>query len=432
MEKGIIKTLGLFLVTVAVFLSCAPEENKSSIADLSMITVSGGILTPSFNPSTTAYTVGVPNGVTSSTISCTTADDKASVSYSPANPVNLNAGASTKTTIRVTAEDGAAAKDYEILFYSNMLINGGFDEGIENWEFWVGSSSGAVANADYDSSRFILNIESGANNESSIGLRQTVSLLNSSNYLISFDASSTVENCVISVGIQEDGIDVNGDGKLYSNWNRKWFNLKQDMQNHSGILMMSPQYNDPDAGLYFYLDYVDSGIITIDNILLTKIDTASFSPPGGSEMIWNGDFAFDLNFWWWWSSVIATIVPDTSTGKFIMVNPIPGTNRGNMCMKSRSKDIVSNTIYDITLTASSTVVTDSIKVTLSEDGVDINSDSSLYSNLDSETIQLTTADQNYLISLSTIYDANNMSINIYFTDTQGTISLDNVSMKPRP
>jgi hypothetical protein len=314
-----------------------------------------------------------------------------------------------------------------------MMKNCGFDEGLDDWDFWVGAASGAVAAADTSSNRFTLNIESGANEEFSIGLAQAVSLKKNSNYLISFDASSTVENYTISAGIQEWGTDVDGDGSPYSNWNRKWFNLTTAAKTHSGVLIMSPGYEDPGAGLVFYLDYMLNSPVTlvIDNIRLTRIDTPAFSPPPAPEMIWNGDFSRDINFWWWWSAN-GTLVPDCSGGKFVLLNPDPGTPRGQMCIKSNKLDIISGNVYEIYVNASSTVAGDELELTLSERGVDIDGDGQNYSHLDSKTIQLTASDVDHGVTLSTIYSSMNICLNIYFTGTRGTIGINSVSMKPKP
>ena len=53
------------------------------------------------------------NSVSSITVSGTTADSNATVSYDPAQPSSLVVGANT-ILVTVTAEDGVTTKDYEI------------------------------------------------------------------------------------------------------------------------------------------------------------------------------------------------------------------------------------------------------------------------------------------------------------------------------
>lgn len=71
-----------------------------------MLTVSAGILSPSFSPSTTSYTVEVPLSVLELTVVATAADAPwASVAVSPAQPMTLSEGTNS-VTVTVTAEDG--------------------------------------------------------------------------------------------------------------------------------------------------------------------------------------------------------------------------------------------------------------------------------------------------------------------------------------
>ncbi len=116
---------------------------KSTNADLSALALDNGTLSPAFTAATTAYTVNVPNAITSITVSGTAADASASVSA----PVTLNdlvAGASQTATITVTAPSGATkaytvevtrafitpaemeARRTEVLTYITALSNGPF------------------------------------------------------------------------------------------------------------------------------------------------------------------------------------------------------------------------------------------------------------------------------------------------------------------
>lgn len=84
-------------------------NNLSSNANLKSLSVSAGSLSPSFSPSTTSYTVNVPNGTTSLTVSAVAADSGANVSFT--NMKNLTVG-SNKQTISVVAPDGTQKNYY--------------------------------------------------------------------------------------------------------------------------------------------------------------------------------------------------------------------------------------------------------------------------------------------------------------------------------
>jgi hypothetical protein len=86
----------------------------SANANLASLGVDIGTLSPPFSAAATAYTVLVPSGTASITVTAAAADTgKANFVQSPANPVSLTAN-STTITIRVTAENGTTFKDYVI------------------------------------------------------------------------------------------------------------------------------------------------------------------------------------------------------------------------------------------------------------------------------------------------------------------------------
>jgi hypothetical protein len=91
--------------------------STSTNANLGSLSVSDGTLSPAFNAGTTAYTVSVPNTITSITVTAAVADTgKANPAQSPGtlgSPVSLEAGTPKVITIKVTAENGTT-KDYTI------------------------------------------------------------------------------------------------------------------------------------------------------------------------------------------------------------------------------------------------------------------------------------------------------------------------------
>ncbi|MGD0153955.1 MAG: putative Ig domain-containing protein, partial [Thermacetogeniaceae bacterium] len=94
---------------------------KSSIADLSNLTISAGTLTPTFATGTLSYTDSVANSVTSVTVTPTAADTTATVrvngapvaSGAASGPISLIVGSNTISVV-VTAQDGTTIKAYTI------------------------------------------------------------------------------------------------------------------------------------------------------------------------------------------------------------------------------------------------------------------------------------------------------------------------------
>jgi len=92
-----------------------------NIPDLSGLSLSSGTLTPSFDPSTTAYSASVSNAVSSITVTPTSAVNSASISVN-GSPVTSGlasqaiplVGGTNAITIAVTAPDGVSTKTYTV------------------------------------------------------------------------------------------------------------------------------------------------------------------------------------------------------------------------------------------------------------------------------------------------------------------------------
>ena len=129
----------LLLAIIATMTPFIAERNlayaqtNSDIATLSRLTVSTGTLSPAFDPADLsvpdggtstnphAYTVNVPNSVSSLTVSATKTDRSATVAYivnggTPGNSgrMSLAIGASNVVVVEVTAEDATTQKFYQV------------------------------------------------------------------------------------------------------------------------------------------------------------------------------------------------------------------------------------------------------------------------------------------------------------------------------
>ena len=88
------------------------RDARSDDATLKALSLSAGTLSPAFNAGTASYTASVGNAIDEVTVTATANDADASVTQSPANPVDLDVGA-TEITVTVTAEDGSTG-DYTV------------------------------------------------------------------------------------------------------------------------------------------------------------------------------------------------------------------------------------------------------------------------------------------------------------------------------
>jgi len=103
---------------------------SSANANLSSFKISKGTLSPTFNSTTTSYTAAVVNGVTSMTVTPTTADPSSTVtvngvavsSGSASQSLPLTVGQNTITTV-VSASDGETTKTYTLVVTEAASVN---------------------------------------------------------------------------------------------------------------------------------------------------------------------------------------------------------------------------------------------------------------------------------------------------------------------
>jgi hypothetical protein len=94
----------------------------SANANLKMLTVSAGTLSPAFSSGTESYTVEVPYVTDSITLTATEADTNATIANGALGEKSLSVGAN-KFTITVTAEDGTTEKIYTVTVNRKDLVS---------------------------------------------------------------------------------------------------------------------------------------------------------------------------------------------------------------------------------------------------------------------------------------------------------------------
>ncbi len=107
-------------VTTTKIYSVIVTRLLSANADLSDLTIADGTvdrpLDRAFDPDATLYFAGVPNSITSITLTATADDQNASVAVTPSTTAGLDVGRND-ITILVTAEDGTTTKTYTVEVY---------------------------------------------------------------------------------------------------------------------------------------------------------------------------------------------------------------------------------------------------------------------------------------------------------------------------
>jgi hypothetical protein len=354
---------------------------------------------------------------------------------------------SNTVTYTVTAADGSK-QAYSVCAMDEpatpeMLWNGDFayvfSYGSANhaagWYDWQGT--GAASTVDFSSKACVLSGSPRGPNPSSICLAEKgLNLGMYSIYRLQFDASSTNPTDVISVVFAEDGVDINADGNLYSAWCENDFSLSSTTKTYS-TLLVTQGFENKNVQLVFWLGGSNaSGTITIDNVSLKSNGT--YAPPSGGEMVRNGDFSLEQNFWNYYSSKSTGI---SAQGNFSNKNfTLPasesarGTSIWNCGLISGGKNLKKAVVYRVSFDAYSTAVNDSMNFGLAENSVDRNGDGDSGSAWTLDTVILGTAPHTYSydLTMSKDYDDPTAALRFCFGATTGTITIDNVSMKPVP
>jgi len=108
---------GLTTMTYMITLTRLPSAN----ANLALLAISAGALSPIFASATTSYTASVSNGKTSTTLTATSSSPAAAItvngttvtSGTASSPINLNVGLNVLTVV-ITAQDGVTQKTYTV------------------------------------------------------------------------------------------------------------------------------------------------------------------------------------------------------------------------------------------------------------------------------------------------------------------------------
>lgn len=354
------------------------------------------------------------------------------ISINPASGVSNNFSSPVQYT--VTAEDGTT-QVYTVMVVPlpaapEMLINRDFTFKDSYWEIFQGNGADSVH--DFSSGSYVISGSLRGTNYYDVGIQQrNLKLDKYSIYEISFDANSTNADDVIPIVLEEGGIDRDGDGSTYTCWSRENLKLSTTTQRYT-VRLLTKEFDDASGVITFFFGGSTSGTITLDNISLKK--TGTWTPPAAPEMLYNGDFTLGSTYWNSWNEVTSTSgsVGDFSDGKFTLADPGRGTEDWHLQLNTEGYlNFSKGQSYTITFEASSTEE-DTIRLNAGESGTDVNGDSNNYTDWKSEYFSLSETMTAYTMTFtmpSTIDDPNGR-LNFCIGNTSGTITIDNVSVKP--
>jgi hypothetical protein len=146
-----------------------------------------------------------------------------------------------------------------------MVWNGDFALGQNFWSFWTDVAEGSTAPGSFTGGQFSLATASRGTKDWQWQLNSPQkNLMKGQKYTVSFEGQSTATD-IVRVNIREGELDINGDGKKYSDWNSQPFTMTNVKTTYSYTFTMDPAYDDPQANITFYLG-ATTGTITIDNV----------------------------------------------------------------------------------------------------------------------------------------------------------------------
>ncbi len=146
-----------------------------------------------------------------------------------------------------------------------ILYNGNFDLGSNFWNTYSDlTKTGGIG--DFSDGKFSLREKNRGTEIWSIQLHtdSPSAYKKGVKYMISFEASSTTDDSIELI-IGENGVDVNGDGNAYSNWESKFFDVTNTMTVFTLPFEIKGNYSNSYGRLNFCIGNT-KGVITIDNV----------------------------------------------------------------------------------------------------------------------------------------------------------------------
>lgn len=219
---------------------------------------------------------------------------------------------------------------------SNMLLNGNFEEGLDNWSAVTANSSVYKPNGKDEQYRTTFQINGNTGNDYDIRLQQGgIGLTANNGYKISFNIYSDIERKV-TVGFE--GMDRIGTKTINAGDNTVTFE-------YAPTIAVNGTF-----AIYLGKDYDGAHVVAVSNVVLLPAssskyeddandplpkaitDLSSIKTPEMGTVLQNGDFGYNLEYWnryqedwmWQWDTVKVT-KPDSGEGIHIKYGD-PGTS----------------------------------------------------------------------------------------------------------
>lgn len=334
----------------------------------------------------------------------------------------------------VTAEDGST-KEYQVTVSIEgadawgVLLNGGFNAGMNHWVPWIDEESSVEAEFTIVDGALCIDILSIGSDPWQIDLSQILTLQKDKTYVVSFDVWADADRTA-GVNVTEYNNDRDGDGDSYTGYDQLiTFDVSQTRKTISYEFSMLNS-TDNSGRIYFRFGSSSSNVY-MDNITLTERDIVI--PAAGTEMIVNGDMSDGLTSWQTYSQNGAAVtMADNSEVLHASISSV-GTlsSDGQVSQVYPGLRLVDSKIYSVSFDAWASSDR-SIDFSVWENGHDQNQNGFSWNPYSYTTHDITTTSANYSFEFTMSGTNLDAGICFFIGATLGDVYIDNVSLMEKP
>ena len=275
---------------------------------------------------------------------------------------------------------------------NSLIRNGAFDSGLIGWEVFVDGNMKSAVSYGVDSltekNAVQLEISNTGDADWKVQLKQgNVKLEEGQKYKLSFDAKSTIDRDIM-FAIQRDGTkDNNWDAYTGSNV----IQLGKDFKTYSLGFKMKKVTDENSIftismGAVKGLQITDKHTVTIDNVILEKVDEIDAIPdvkpdvkPDDGTIITNGDFSKGLDGWnsWTADSEAASFSAEDNKAKITIKNT--GDANYKVQLKQENIKLEKGKTYKLSFDADC-IIDRQIEIAIQRDGSKSGNDWTVYSS----------------------------------------------------
>ncbi|NAS32008.1 hypothetical protein GTQ40_13565 [Flavobacteriaceae bacterium R38] len=402
-----IKRVFFLLFTLTLFIGCEEDdENLPAVTAAFTFTINqdtGVVTFINISENAESFEWNFGNGTTSLEINPIRAFQNGTftVSLEASNVAGASAVFEDQITISMPVSG----------FNSGLLVNGDFSNGGEGW-----TGNALNVQTEGDNSFNFANVES-AGNPFDVNLSQVVEIVQGTNYILTFDASSDRERTILAgIGLNE---------APFTN-TAPSVNLTTETQTFS-LQLSAVDFGNANSRVLFDMG-AEVGTVVLDNISLVEGGDGSDStggdttPPFDSGLLTNGDFEAGADPWTIGVGTDPVPVVTEDGNTFYQVDVTTAGNAFDVNMSQRGLSLTNGTTFTLTFDAWTDETTGSrdIIAGIGRSGGD-------FANV-SETVTITSTRTTYTRDITVTFDEADGRVLFDSGAAIGQVNIDNVSL----